>query len=131
MDCRQTIETIREQGDSRGFSLLEVLIALAIFSLGMLAVGALQFNSTNNNTGARIHTQASTLLVDQIERLTALAYDDADLDAGNHSAVQDPYTVSWAVVDDAPAAGAKMIAVTVTGTHPRARPITISFVKGS
>jgi hypothetical protein len=89
----------------------------------------MQINSANSNPGARIHTEEYTWVVDRIERLTALGYDDPDLDAGPHSVVQGPYTVSWTVVDDLPVAGAKRIAVTATGAHRRARPITIDFIK--
>lgn len=129
MYCHQAAEMIRQKRGCQGFTLVEVLIALAIFSLGILAVGAMQITSTNTNTGARIHTEESTWVVDQIERMTALSYDDAVLDAGTQSVVQGPYTISWTVVDDSPAAGAKRIAVTATGAHPRARPITIDFIK--
>ena len=136
MYFHQAAETIREQRGSRGFTLIEVLLAMAIFSIGILAVGAMQINSTNSNTGARIHTEEYTWVVDQIERLTALGYDDDDLDPNDpadpndfHSVNQGPYTVSWTVVDDSPVAGAKRIAVTVTGAHHRARSITINFIK--
>ena len=131
MNCHQAAEKVREKKGSRGFTLIEVLIALGIFSIGIMAVGALQITSTNSNTRARIHTEEYSWVVDQIERLTALSYDDAalDADANPHSAVQGPYTVSWTVVDDAPVTGAKRIAVTVTGSHPRARPIRIDFIK--
>ena len=129
MFCHQAAETIREKRGSRGFTLIEVLIAMAIFSLGILAVGAMQINSANSNTGARIHTEEYTWVVDRIERLTALDYDDAILAAGNRSVVQGPYTISWTVVDDSPVVGAKRIAVTATGSHHRARPITIDFIK--
>ena len=129
MFCHQAAETIREKRGSRGFTLIEVLIAMAIFSLGILAVGAMQINSANSNTGARIHTEEYTWVVDRIERLTALDYDDAILAAGNRSVVQGPYTISWTVVDDSPVVGAKRIAVTATGSHHRARPVTIDFIK--
>jgi prepilin-type N-terminal cleavage/methylation domain-containing protein len=129
MFCHQATETMRKKSDSRGFTLIEVLMAMAIFSVGILAVGAMQINSANSNTGARIHTEEYTWVVDRIERLTALGYDDAILAAGNRSVVQGPYTISWTVVDDSPVAGAKRIAVTATGSHHRARPVTIDFIK--
>jgi prepilin-type N-terminal cleavage/methylation domain-containing protein len=129
MFCHQAAEAIRKKSDSRGFTLIEVLMAMAIFSVGILAVGAMQINSANSNTGARIHTEEYTWVVDRIERLTALGYDDAILAAGNRSVVQGPYTISWTVVDDSPVAGAKRIAVTATGSHHRARPVTIDFIK--
>ena len=129
MFCHQAVEKIREKKGSRGFTLVEVLIAMAIFSLGIPAVGAMQLNSANSNTGARIQTEESTWVVDQIERLSALSYDDAVLDAGTQSVVQGPYTVEWTVAVDSPVDGAKSIAVSATSAHHRARPITINFIK--
>ena len=129
MICHQPDAVTRPDTGNRGFTLMEVLVALAIFSIGILAVGTLQIRSANSNTGARIHTEEYTWAVDQIERLMALDYDDAALDAGTSSVAQGPYTVSWTVVEDSPVTGAKSIAVTVTDAHPRARPLTIDFIK--
>ncbi len=129
MDCRQAAETVPGKRGRHGFTLIEVLIAMAIFSIGILAVGAMQISSANNNTGARIQTEEYTWVVDQIERLTGLGYEDPDLDAGGHSISRSPYTVSWAVAVDMPVEGAKTIAVTADGSHSRARPLTIEFIK--
>jgi type IV pilus assembly protein PilV len=133
MFCDQTAETIRKKSGSRGFTLLEVVMAMAIFSIGILAVGTMQINSANSNTGARIHTEEYTWVVGQIERLTALDYGDDALSEDDeddaHSVPRGPYTVSWTVVDDSPIDGAKRITVTATGAHARARPITIEFIK--
>jgi len=129
MYCHKAAETVREKEGQQGFTLIEVLMAMAIFSLGMMAVGAMQINSTNSNASARIHTEEYTWVVDQIERLTALSYDHDDLDPGDHSVAQSPYTVSWTVAVDSPVVGVKRIAVTADGSHRRARPITIEFIK--
>jgi len=129
MFCRQAAETVREEKGHHGFTLIEVLIAMAIFSIGILAVGAMQISSTNSNAGARIQTEEYTWVVDQIERLTGLDYNDPDLDAGIHSIARPPYTVSWTVWFDQPVTGAKRIAVTADGSHSRARPLTIEFLK--
>ena len=129
MYCHKAAETIREKKGRQGFTLIEVLMAMAIFSLGMMAVGALQITSTNSNASARIHTEEYTWVVDQIERMTALDYEHADLDPGTRSVAQGPYTVSWTVVDDTPVEGAKSITVTADGPHAQARPIAIDFIK--
>ncbi len=131
MFCHKAAETVREKRGHRGFTLIEVLIAMAIFSIGILAVGTLQITSTNSNASARIQTEEYTWIVDQIERLTALDYEHGDLDPDDppEPVLQGPYTVSWTVVDDAPVEGAKRITVEEDGSHRRARPITIEFIK--
>lgn len=46
---------------SRGFTLLEVLIALLVLSLGLLGLAALQVQSMRNNQSANYRTQATSL----------------------------------------------------------------------
>ena len=65
-----------------GFTLIEVLIALAVFSIGILAVGSLQLRSTGGNTNARILTEASIWGQDRVETLMSLPYTDPNLAAG-------------------------------------------------
>ncbi|WP_319525026.1 prepilin-type N-terminal cleavage/methylation domain-containing protein [uncultured Desulfosarcina sp.] len=53
--------------DCRGFSLIEVMIAMAIFSIGLLAVAAMQTSAVRNNKTGNTYTQATTLARDQME----------------------------------------------------------------
>jgi len=53
----------------KGFSLVEVLIAMAILSLAMLAAASMQFNSIRNNTSGNIVTQANMLAKAKMEEL--------------------------------------------------------------
>ncbi len=55
----------------RGFSLLETLIALVVFSLGILGLAALQGLSKKTNFEAIERTQAAFLANDIIERMRA------------------------------------------------------------
>lgn len=53
----------------QGFSLIEVVVALAIFSIGILAIAQLQISAVRNNTNGNLATQATMLAEAQIENL--------------------------------------------------------------
>ena len=42
----------KKQMENKGFTLIEVLITLAIFSIGILAVAAMQMSSTKGNASS-------------------------------------------------------------------------------
>ncbi|MEW5892531.1 MAG: type IV pilus modification protein PilV [Pseudomonadota bacterium] len=54
-----------------GFSLLEVLVALVILSLGLLGLAALQATGLKNNHSAYTRSQAALYAYDMIDRLRA------------------------------------------------------------
>jgi type II secretory pathway pseudopilin PulG len=55
--------------NSNGYLLLEILIAVAIFSIGFLAVGTLIVSTTSANTSSHIFTQAALLAAEALESL--------------------------------------------------------------
>ncbi len=65
--------------NDRGFTLTEIMIALAVFTIGILAVNAMQTASIKGNSKARQITEASNLATDRIEKIIALDYDDPAL----------------------------------------------------
>ena len=137
MRCkRPNFDRVRAQ---HGFTLLEIMIALAIFAIGILAVSAMQINSINVNAGARMQTEATHLASDAMERLLALPYDhnqlDADVTLNPHRQVVGAYTVEWTVTTPAvgdPVYGdiaVKMIDMTVSCANRSAQPVSLSFIK--
>jgi prepilin-type N-terminal cleavage/methylation domain-containing protein len=82
---------------NKGFSLIEVLIAMAIFSIGILAVGSMQLASTKNNTTGNITTQASMLARQKIEELRAVQEDLKDIVLPDNDKV-DSYDRNWGLV---------------------------------
>jgi type IV pilus assembly protein PilV len=71
-----------------GFSLIEVLVALAVFSIGLLAIFSMHFSSIKTNVLARGVTENITVATAKAEQLMALAYDHADLAAGSYQKAQ-------------------------------------------
>ena len=55
--------------DGRGFSLLEVLVALALLGSGLAALAQLFIMATEANVSARATTVATTLAIDKMEQL--------------------------------------------------------------
>lgn len=79
---------------NKGFSLIEVMIAMAIFSIGILAVGSMQLSSTKNNTTGNITTQATMLARQKIEELRAVQEDLKDIALPDSDKVG-PYNREW------------------------------------
>ena len=77
-----------------GFSLIEVMIAMAIFSIGILAVGSMQLSTGKNNSTGNLTTQATMLAREKIEELKTLSRSDLDTADGNDT-VADIYGRQW------------------------------------
>ncbi len=100
----------KNSGNEHGFTLIEVLIAMAIFSIGILGVAAMQTTAANGNSSARRVTNIANVAADYVERLISLPYND--LANGNDNTGTE-YSVNWTVTDDTPLTGTKTLQVTV------------------
>lgn len=63
--CKTTIHT------ARGFGLIEVLIAVVVFSIGLIGLAGMLVMSTQANHGAFIRTQATFLAQNMADRMRA------------------------------------------------------------
>lgn len=118
-----------------GFTFVELLVVLAIFTIAVLAVAAMQVTSISTNASARISSEASTLAANQVETLMVLPYDDDDLDPdlNPHEETSGAYTINWNVTEtDLDGDGnndSKTIVVTVQCQNRNARDVTIQYIK--
>lgn len=62
--------------DQSGFTLIEILVAVAIFTAGILAVNAMQIASMKGNTKAMVVTESTKWAVDRVETLLGQDFDD-------------------------------------------------------
>ena len=107
--------------EQNGFTLLEVIIALFIFSVGLLAVASMQMRAIKGNYFSGTLTEATSWAADQMETLMSLPYDD--LAAGSHT--PDPhYNITWNVLEDDTTNNTKTITITVAWTD-RGSPRTL------
>ena len=105
--------------EQNGFTLLEVIIALFIFSFGLLAVASMQMTSIKGNYFSGTLTEATNWAADQMETLMSLPYADIDSAAEDETDVSDPddiYSITWSVADDATTNNTKTITITVAWT---------------
>ena len=113
------IRSIQPEGN-KGFTLMEVLITIAIFSIGVLAVASMQYWSTRNTSSGNIMTTATNLARAQMETLKSVP-DVTTLANGSDpnnpiNADGNPggiFTRSWVVSNPLGGSGSRQIDVTV------------------
>ena len=105
----------------KGFTLLEVIVAISILTFGLLAVASMQMTAIRGNYNASNITEATTVAQDRLEELMGLTYGHSDLSVPvgggvtNHPDPNPPpgYTISWDVESDNPVTNSKLITITV------------------
>jgi Tfp pilus assembly protein PilV len=95
-----------------GYLMVEILIALAIFAIGFLAVGTMVLSTTRNNTTGNIATQATMHAIEKLEELKS--QDIADMaDSTDQPGAAGIFTRSWSVTDTG-IGSSRLIEVTVS-----------------
>ena len=102
--------------NERGVSLIEILIAIAIFSIGILAVVKMQTAAMRANTfSANLTRAVIDLNQKKAEDFLALDYSDSTVSDGSHGPEGSGiFSTNWQVSDDTPYLGAKTIVITTT-----------------
>lgn len=149
----QRVTGLYKASNERGFTLLEALIALAIFSIGVLAVAGMQTRSSNVSNVSVRHFESDAQITDMVEFLktrpwldidgdninddpllqdvdgdaaAGLTNTDADADYTN---VFGQYTVFYNVANNLLVPFTQRITMIVRWTYGGQREYTISFIK--
>ncbi len=110
--------------NDRGFSLIELLIAMCVMALGMLAAASMQYSAVRNNTTGNTATQANMLAKATLEMLKSQSIESTTLAVGDYvdpspvDADGNPggiYNRSWRI--DPLGASTRRISVTVAWTR--------------
>jgi len=126
----------RNKEMEKGFTILEVLFAISILSIGILAVASMQAAAIRGNDFAGRTTNGTTWAADKMEKLIALAYDDYDAsnlrdtdgdgDGGlddattgtaDHNEAQYGVTIFWNISDNSLITNTKTVNVIANWTN--------------
>lgn len=99
-------------GGASGFTLVEVLVALLILTVGILGAASMQINSIRGNTSANRISEASLVASDRAEILLNMGFDSTSLVSGSETVKG--YGVTWKVVNGAGGADTRDITVKVS-----------------
>jgi type IV pilus assembly protein PilV len=107
---------------ARGFTLLEVLVAISVFAMGLLAVATMQLTAIGGNRSGNRLTAATFLAEAQLETLKAEDLASASLAPGNYNDPNNP-------VDETGANGGFFNRSWVVANHSAfARDVTVTVI---
>ena len=117
---------------SKGFSLIEVMIALVILAVALLGLAGLMVTTTKNNSFGGHITEAATFAQDKLEQLRATPF---GMIALNTTQTDNPvgstgitYTRSWVAVPNIPPPGNTLDVITITVSWADTIPHSINMV---
>jgi prepilin-type N-terminal cleavage/methylation domain-containing protein len=107
----------RRRGSQAGFTLIELFIALAVFSVGVLTLAVIIPAGAKKSSSSGEQSRASEFCAARAEELLDETYTDDDLTSGTHTDTSNPflnqYYVEWVVEVDAPITNCKRVTVKV------------------
>lgn len=118
--------------DNKGFTLLEVLIAMCLLAIAMMGLATLQSRGIRGNDLGNRTTQAIALAQDQLEQLihsgsggnfplaapSPNPFPDANNPMSETGAAGGIFTRTWQLQDNTPVTDAQTITVSVTWNDP-------------
>ena len=104
----------------KGFTMVEMLVAIVVLALGIMGVSSVFPMSLRVAQKMKAIAKGTSYAHQKLEELRTLPYNNAELNAGSHSAdtLENEYIRQYWVDDNIPINGMKRIKVKVNWTHP-------------
>lgn len=118
----------------KGFTVIEVLIAIGILAFGLLAIASMQVMAIKTNGKANRITEAATIAMDNLEQLRTINNLGGAIDPTAFPSQQGYYTVQVnpGPVNSGINAGEQTVTVTISGPPQILKnPITLTGVRTS
>lgn len=94
---------------SAGFSLIEVMIAMAVLGIGLLSAAQMVPLAMAGVTQARVRTNAVQAAQERLDDLKSNDFDASALAAGTYTETVGNYTLVWTITDNTPVPASKRI----------------------
>jgi prepilin-type N-terminal cleavage/methylation domain-containing protein len=100
---------------TKGFTLLELLVAITLLTIGILGLGAIFPAAMRSSLLTRQNSQAVEYCQQTMEYLRTLNYEEADLSSGIHGpdTIDGKFIRSYTVTENHPANEMKKVDITV------------------
>ena len=105
--------------NEKGFTLLEIIMAISILTIGILAVASMQAAALRGDSFAQDRTEGATWGQDKMEEYMSIPFDDSRLNVGStETTTPSNYTVIVNVADG-PVGNTRLITITVQNQQGR------------
>jgi prepilin-type N-terminal cleavage/methylation domain-containing protein len=122
MDIINMMTDYSPKEGSRGFTLIELVVAILIFAIGIVGIMKMHQASIQANSYSMQLTQAMNIVEDKIDFLRGIPFTNAAMTVGNHAAVATSmgvqYNLSWSVA-----------ATAGSDNHARSINVTIAWME--
>jgi Tfp pilus assembly protein PilV len=114
----KSTESRRRRWDQRGISLIETLVALALFAMTAATMGQFLVTQVRHASNNHLQTKAMALAAEQLESTRAQRFNDMVSGSTTKDEGGVTYTIDTTIDDNTPANGLKSIEVEVSWSDP-------------
>ncbi len=113
-------------GKKSGFTLVEVLVAIVILSIGLLALSKLQVTATQGDYQAYRIKDATFTASQTLESILSANYTSSVLSIGSHTVNNNDYTITYNVAEIQPSVKKIDLTITRSGIVPRSYSFSVA-----